>query len=204
MDYKTTFERVKELEYDKECTVYSEKDMIVFVNRPSKLSKKFSKYDSSKNFQIWLQSGTEKFRPNHLRVLIDLNLRSKSRPDLKEELFKAFDSIYYGSDPLIALKGLQKENFQFYLNDIMIIGILHQLLLIEQAYAYHGESHFDPPNLFLQGWVREFIDGPKELDNMCMSVSHGQPPLARYVSLENKKDKKYVKDLGKLWYLQRL
>jgi hypothetical protein len=202
MDYKHAFELVKELEYDKECTVYSEKDIIVFITRPSKLSRKFSDYDSSKNFQIWLQSGSEKFRPNHLRILIDVNLRSKSRPDLKEELLKAFDSIYYGEDPLHTLQNLQNETFRFYLNDIMTIGILHQLLLIEQAYAYHGESHFDPPNLFLQGWIREFIDGPKELDNMCMSVAHGQPPLARYVSMENKKDKKYVNNLGELWYLQ--
>lgn len=202
MDYKHAFELVKELEYDKEYTVYSEKGMIVFINRPSKLSKRFSAYDPSKNFEIWFQSGSEKFRPNHLRILIDVNLRSRSRPDLKEELLKAFDSIYYGVDPLVALTDLNKENFQFYLNDIMIIGILHQLLLIEQAYAYHGNSHFDPPSLFLQGWVREFIDAQKELDIMCMGVANRNTPSAKYVSLENKKGRKYVNNLSELWYLQ--
>lgn len=201
MNYNAALSLVKKLEFDKEYTVYSAKDIDIIIYRPSKLSRKFSSYDLSKNFQIWLKTETEKFRPNHLRVLIDLNLRARSRPDLKEDMLRAFDSIYYGSDPSNALKELQNENFKFYLNDIIIIGILHQFLLVEQEYAYYKESKFEPSNLFLQGWVREFIDSPKKLDNMCMSVAHGQPPAARYVSLENQKDKHYVSNLHELWYL---
>ncbi len=202
MDHDAALLLVKKLEFDKEYTVYSEDGISIGIYRPSKLSGRFAKYDISKNFYIWLQTGSEKFRPNHFRVLIDLNLRVRSRPDLKEDLLRSFDSIYYGSDPFDAVKELQEENFKFYLNDIIVIGILHQLLLIEQEYSYYRESKFDPSTLFLQGWIREFIDSPKEIDNMCMSVAHGQPPLAKYVSLENRKNKHYVDNLSELWYLQ--
>ncbi|WP_337860821.1 hypothetical protein, partial [Ferroplasma sp.] len=177
-------------------------DTKIFIFRPSKLATKYKDYNPSKNFQIWLKSETERFRPNHLRILIDLNLRSRSRPEIKAELLSAFDSIYYGTSPDYALRFLIKEDFQLYLNDLMVIGTLHQLMLLEQEYSYNKESHFDPSSLFLQGWVREFIDSPKELDNMCMSVAHGQPPLAKYVSYENKKDKKHKDKLENLWYIK--
>ncbi len=201
MEKNEMFSIVKNLEYDNEKIVYSDNKNSIIILRPSELSKHFNEYDKSKNFQIWLQCSDIKFRPNHLRVLIDLNLRARSRPDLKRDLFYAFDSIYYGKDPENVLNKLRYENFQFYLNDIIVIGILHQLFLIEQEYSYNRESHFDPPNLFLQGWAREFIDSKKEIDNMVMSVAHGQPPLNKYVSKENKKDKNYIKNLSELWYL---
>ena len=54
---------------------------------------------------------------------------------------------------------------------------------------------------FYQGWVREVIDAHKEIDNLCMSVANGQPPAAKYVNLENKISKNYVKKLEPLWYL---
>ena len=99
------------------------------------------------------------------------------------------------------LQELEKEKFEHFLNPLIITGILFQLFVIEQEYGYARESKFEPATLFLHGWVREFIDSPKEIDNLCMSVAKGQPPKAKYVSLENKKDKKYDDNLKPLWYL---
>ena len=96
---------------------------------------------------------------------------------------------------------LSKEQYDHSLNPIIAIGILAQLLIIEQEYNYNKPSNFMPPTLFFQGWVREFIDNPKEIDNLCMSVAHGQPPIARYTEQENQKNKKYVKNRKPLWYL---
>jgi len=202
MDKDKLFDIVKELGYDNKKSIHSYDNAEIYIIRPSKLSKNFVNYDPSKNFQIWLRENNMDFRPNHLRILIDLNLRIKSRPDLKNKLLSAFDSIYYGEDPEKVLYSLKEENFNLYLNNLMTIGILHQLFLVEQEYSYNKESHFEPPSLFLQGWVREFMDSPKEIDNMCMSVAHGQPPINRYVSLENKKDKKYQNNLEGLWYIK--
>lgn len=192
---------VKDLNFDLKTTVYKDKETDVQIFRPSLLSKRFQGYDVKKNVQIWLKEGNREFRPNHLRVMIDLNLRIRSRNDLKNKLLLAFDNIFYGSDPKKELKELAKEKFEHYLNPLTIIGVLHQLFIIEQEYAYHKESKFDPPTLFYQGWVRECIDNPKEIDNLCMSICSRQPPIAKYANLENKKSKKCRKDLKPLWYL---
>ena len=201
MDKKSMLQIVKDLDFDFRNTVYKEGETEVQIFRPSLLSKRFQDYDVKKNFQIWLKEGKREFRPNHLRVMIDLNLRMRSNPELKKQLLLAFDNIFYGKDPEIELKELARRKFEHYLNPLMVIGILHQLFIIEQEYAYHKESNFEPPTLFYQGWVREFIDNPKEIDNLCMSVCSRQPPIAKYVNLENKKCKKRRKDLKPLWYL---
>lgn len=192
---------VKKLPFDTKRVIYREGDFSVFIYRPSQLSKRFSDYNKRKNFQIWFKEGDREFRPNHLRVFIDLNLRVRDKPSTKKRLLTAFDGIFYGKDPEVELKSLSKEHFKYTLNSIIISGILSQLFIIEQEYAYHKESKFNPPTLFYQGWIREFIDSPKEIDNLCMSVANGQPPLNRYVNLENKKSRRYVKNLKPLWYI---
>lgn len=198
------FKIVKELEFDKKISVFKKGDIEIQLYRPSKLSARFKDYDVKKNFQIWLKDGDREFRPNHLRVMIDLNLRVRSRADLKMELLIAFDNIFYGKDPESELNPLSKENFKHYLNDLVIIGVLAQLFIIEQEYGYHRKSMFEPPTLFFQGWIREFIDNPKEIDNLCMSVCNGQPPKASYVNLENKKSKKWIiKEPTPAWYIEK-
>lgn len=201
MDKQAIFKIIKELPFDTNKVVYKNGNLEIYLFRPSELSKRFEGYDPKKNFQIWLKEGERNFRPNHLRVMIDLNLRIRNRPSLKKKLLLAFDNIFYGADPEKELKELSKEKFEHYLNDLVVIGILSQLFIIEQEYGYHKESKFEPPTLFFQGWVREFIDNPKEIDNLCMSVCNGQTPLAKYVKLENKKDKKYNPKLKSLWYI---
>ncbi len=203
MEYSRALQIVKELEFDKKFVICKDENGVeLSIFRPSKLSKRFKDYDIKKNFQIWLKEGEREFRPNHLRVMIDLNLRIRSRPDMKKELLSIFDNIFYGKDPDKETEKIKNEKFEQYLNSIKIIANLSQLFIIEQDYCYHKVSKFDPPTLFLQGWVREFIDSPKEIDNMCMSVSKRQPPDAKYVSKESKKNKKYEKNLKPLWYLQ--
>src|SRR3989344_3789750 len=107
---------IKDMPFDKKTTIFEEKGVILFVFRPSKLSKRFKTYDVKKNFQIWLKEGEREFRPNHLRIMIDLFLRSRSRPDLKKELLLTFDKIFYGEDPNIVLKKLESEKFEHYLS----------------------------------------------------------------------------------------
>ena len=195
------FKNVKELPFDKEVTVYSENNINVYLLRPSNLPKRFKGYDINKNFQIWLKDCEREFRPNHLRIMIDLNLRIRSRSDMKRPLLKAFDAIYYGEDPNYAIKHIKNERFEYYLNPLGIIANITQLFLIEQDYNYNRESNFEPPTLFFQGWIRQFIDSPKEIDNLCMSVCNGQPPAVKYTSLENKKHKNFTNERAELWYV---
>ena len=201
MDKAEMFKVVKILSFDKKKVIYKEGDLSIYILRSSKLKKKFAGYNVKKNFQIWLKEKDREFKPNHMRIFIDLNLRVRSKPKLKKELLTAFDNIFYGKDPIKELNRLSKEQYDHSLNPIIAIGILAQLLIIEQEYNYNKPSNFMPPTLFFQGWVREFIDNPKEIDNLCMSVAHGQPPIARYTEQENQKNKKYVKNRKPLWYL---
>ncbi|MFH0869623.1 MAG: hypothetical protein V1866_01035 [archaeon] len=202
MNYQKMLDVIKKLEFDKKKTIYKEVNVEVYLIRPSELPKRLkNKYDASKNFQIWLKEDEREFKPNHLRLMIDLNLRARSRPDLKKDLLKAFDNIFYGNDPLKEVQKLSLEKFEHYLNSIKVIAVLMQLFLIEQDFNYIKDSKFEPKTLFFQGWIREFIDSPKEIDNMCMSVCNGQPPKIQYTDKENGKHKKYEKDLKPLWYL---
>src|SRR3989344_8764538 len=132
MDKQAMFKVVKELKFDTNEVVYKKDDLEVYLFRPSKLSKRFEGYDVNKNFQIWLKEGDRTFRPNHLRVMIDLNLRVRSRPDLKKRLLLAFDNIFYGKDPEDELKKIFGENFEHFLNPLILIGYLAQLFIIEQ------------------------------------------------------------------------
>jgi len=195
---------IKELEFDKKKVLCTDEEGIeIYVIRPSKLPKRLKNdYDVKKNFQIWLKEGEREFRPNHLRMMIDLNLRTRSRPDLKKKLLTIFDNIFYGKDPDEEIKILKGEQFEHFLNSLKIIANLAQLFIIEQDFNYQRESNFEPKTLFFQGWIREFIDSPKEIDNMCMSVCNGQPPKVQYTHKENKKHKNYDAKRGQLWYFE--
>lgn len=195
---------IEELPFDEKKTIHKDRlGVEVFILRPSELPKSLkNKYDPKKNFQIWLKEGEREFKPNHLRLMIDLNLRIRSRPELKNSLLIIFDNIFYGEDPEKEIKKYKDETFEHYLNSLDVIAQLAQLFLIEQEFNYLRESKFEPKTLFFQGWVREFIDSPKEMDNMCMSVCNGQPPKTQYTDKENKKHKKYEENRPSLWYLQ--
>ena len=201
MDKSKLLDIVKKLEFDEEFVLFDNNEVRLYINRPSKVSAKFRSYDLKKNFQIWMSEGSRTFRPNHLRLLLDLNLRVRSRPELKNDLLTSFDQIFYGTDPKNALISLEKEYFQHFLNSIVLIGHLAQAFIVEQEYSYKKESNYDPPSLFLQGWVRQFIDSPKEIDNLVMSVANRQPPSSRYVDLENKKSRKYWENPKPMWYI---
>lgn len=202
MNYKKMLSRVKHLGFDREMSVCEEDGVELFVLRPSKLSKRFKTYDIKKNFQIWLREGSRVFRPNHLRVIIDLHLRVRSRPDLKPRVAQVFDNIFYGKDPDKEIKTVAKEKFDHFLNPLRIVANLSQLFLIEQDYAYHKESKFDPSTLFFQGWLRQAIDDTREIDNVVMSIANRQPPPVRYTHAEDKKHKDFSKNLKPLWWLE--
>jgi len=179
------FEVIKGLEFNKRRVIHEAKGNVLSVFRPYEPSKTLRNkdYDSQKNFQIWLQEGKVKFRPNHLRIMIDLNLRARCRPDLKRELLWVFDRIFYRGNPDEEVKKISGEKFSYYLNPIEVIANMHQLFIIEQEHCYNKESKYRPKSLFYQGWIREVIDNPREadnkpeeIDNMCMSICRYRGP----------------------------
>ena len=191
------------LELDEKHIIAERDGVTLFVVRPSKPNRALKhKYDPYRNIQIWMkEGGLPEFRPNHLRVLIDLNFRTRANPEATRSFLKAFDEIHGGRDPQQAIMDLPDEDGSFNLSPLWVTALLAQMFYAEQRLYYPRESKFDPPSLFLHGWVRAFINHHKALDIMCMSVARYQPPPAKYTRKENRKSRHFDPSAGLLWYL---
>ena len=117
MNYIELYKKIENLKIGETISIFKESAVEIFVIRPLN---KFKDYDEKKNFQIFLKEGERKFRPNHLRIMIDLHLRVRSRPDLKIELLKAFEKIYNKENSFEAIKRIENENFEHYLNSLKV------------------------------------------------------------------------------------
>lgn len=201
MTYNRMRDIVLNLPFDTMTEVYNNEKQTILIYRPSTLSERFKKYDVNKNFQIFLKIGDDKpFRPNHLRLLIDLKLRARELPQATEELLIAFDKIFYGEEPLVAIKPLTLIHFTQYINPIDITAILAQLFIIEQDIGYGSKSTFDPPSLYIHGWIRTFIESNQEIDQIVYRICRNTPPAVKYTCQDNKNHPKYNPNATLLWY----
>ena len=204
MNYEELKEFVYSVPFDVMTEVYRNEDVILSVYRPSTLKKEFEDYDVSKNFQIFMQEGKDKpFKPNHLRVLIDLKLRVMQKPKLRIQLLKAFDDIFCGIDPEQAIASLKKNKFNICLNTLDVIAHLAQLMILEQNEGFGKVSKYDPMSLYVQGWIRAFLNEPRSIDYIIKRITdrNNPPPAQKYTSKDNKKHKKYDPKAKPLWYL---
>ena len=190
-----------DLPFDEMCEMYSNGEQTVFVYRPSQLSSRFKDYDVNTNFQIWLQIGNEKpFKPNHLRLLLDLKLRSRELPESKDALLEAFDNIFYGMDPIRAISSTKHIQFTQYINPIEITAVLAQLFIVEQDIGYGSKSKYDPPSLYIQGWIRSFINDNQEIDQIVYRIVRNTPPLVKYTCQDDANHRAYNDNAMPLWY----
>lgn len=204
MNYEELKEFVYSAPFDVMTEVYRNNDVVLSVYRPSKLKDQFLDYDVNKNLQIYMQEGdTKPFKPTHLRVFIDLKLRVMQQPALKEPLLKAFDKIFYGMDPEKAIKPIKRYKFKVFLNSIDMIAHLAQLMILEQNEGFGKTSKYNPMSLYVQGWIRAFLNEPRSLDYIIKRVTYRRnpPPAEKYTNKDNKKHKKYDPKAKPLWYL---
>lgn len=202
MTYNEMKKIVLELPFDTMTEAYNNGEQAILIYRPSTLSERFKNYDVNTNFQIFLRIGDDRpFRPNHLRLLIDLKLRAREIPQAKKELLIAFDKIFYGEEPLKAIKPLTHICFTQYINPIDVTAILAQLFIIEQDIGYGGKSTFDPPSLYIHGWIRTFIESEQEIDQIVYRICRNTPPAVKYTCQDNKNHLKYNPDPELLWYV---
>lgn len=190
------------LPFDTMTEIYNNGEQSILLYRPSKLSERFKDYNVNTNFQIFLKIGDNKpFRPNHLRLLIDLKLRSRENLLEKNKLLTAFDEIFYGANPLDAIKPLINVNFTQHINPIDITAMLAQLFIIEQNIGYGNKSTFEPPSLYIQGWIRTFIDSEQEIDQIVYRICRNTPPAVKYTCQDNKNHPKFNQNAESLWYI---
>lgn len=201
MTYNEMLEIIDNLPFDQMTEVYFNGSQSISVFRPSTLSQRFINYNVKTNFQVFLTIGNNRpFRPNHLRLLIDLKLRAREYPEHNNKLLLSFDKIFYGSDPIKAISGIMHIPYLQYINPIDITAVLAQLFIIEQNIGYGRKSTFAPPSLYIQGWIRTFIDADQEIDQIVYRISRNTPPAVKYTCEDNKNHKNYTPSAQPLWY----
>lgn len=193
----------QELPFDEQITIYKSQGYEISFFRPSKLSARFKHYDINTNFQIYLKEPNQKpYKPNHLRLLFDLYFLSRENPDKINDILEAFDKIFYGKDALAAVDKLASLSCKHSLSPIDINAILALSFIIEQNIGYGNKSKFSPPSLYIQGWIRTFIDSDKPLDQLCYRICRNTPPAAKYTCKDNAYNKRYTPNNTVLWYKQ--
>lgn len=190
-----------DLPFDEKKDIYSSNGQTLYVVRPQKLSERFKEYDASKNIQIWLKIDDKKsFKPNHFRLLIDLYTRVRECPDSKDTLLEVFDRIFYGEDPLDVMHMLDTYQFTQAINPTDIAVVLAQLFIAEQNVGFGKKSKYNPRSLYIQGWIRTFINADYEIDQVISGISYNRPPLVGYTKQDDKNHKEYNPDAQPLWY----
>lgn len=201
MRYADLERKIIELPFDEETNIYSNGNETLYVLRPQKLNPRFKEYDASKNVQIWLKiAGRKPFKPNHFRLLIDLYTRVREIPESKDSLLNVFDLIYYGEDPLVVMHQLDHYSFTQSINPLDISVQLAQLFIAEQNIGFGSKSKYDPPSLYIQGWIRSFIDSDYEIDQIISGICRFRPPQVKYTEQDDKNHKKYNPNAQPLWY----
>ena len=131
MQYDDMFSIVRDLPFDTEEEVYLSDTARIYLLRPSELPRNYSSYNPKTNIQIWLEEPQKKpFKPNHLRILIDLKLRIREHPALRYKFLEAFDRIFYGEAPLYSIEPLQKYHYTQHIGSLEATAILAQLFII--------------------------------------------------------------------------
>ena len=207
LTYDKVYKKLENLALDKKLLIYDNDEYQIYVLRPSKLDKEYKdkNYDVNKNLQIWLKRNDTgyKFMPTHLRVLINLKLMVMNQPELADDLSIAFDKIFYKEDPLKVINNINIS--KRYIDDLDITAVLAQLLLIEQEIGFAGKSKYDPKSLWFQGWIRTFLNEPKEIEKIIKSIfgfkGASGAPKEEYTKQDNKKKiKTYNPNAKPLWY----
>ena len=203
MYYDDMFSIVKELPFDTKKIVFSSETEEIYLLRPSVLPRNFSSYDPNTNIQIWLEErGKKPFKPNHLRILIDLKLRMREHPGLRYQFLEAFDRIFYGDEPLNAIEPLLSYKYTQHIGSLEATAIIAQLFIIEQEYGFRGKTRYNPPSLYIQGWIRNFIDSDSEIDILCRRICSLTPPPVKYTRCDDRNNKRFNPNAEPLWYLQ--
>lgn len=201
MKYEQLEKIIIDLPFEEKKIIYKNDEQTLYIFRPKKLTERFSEYDANKNIQIWLEiNGKKPFKPNHFRLLIDLYTRVREHPDSKDTLLLVFDKIFYGEDPLDVIHLLDEYKYMQSINPLDITVVLAQLFIAEQNIGFGKRSKYNPRSLYIQGWIRTFINADYEIDQVISGISYNRPPLVRYTKQDDKNHKEYNDKVEPLWY----
>ncbi|MBI2663657.1 hypothetical protein HYX15_03970 [Candidatus Woesearchaeota archaeon] len=182
MDYKELLKIIIDLKIGENKNIYRIDNTDLWIHRPEKLGRSLKskeKYEIKTNFQIFMRGQNGKaFKPNHLRILIDLHLKLISNPNSAKKLFDILEDIYNGKDPLEFKNDLSKMNFKMQLDSALINVCCAQLFMAEQDINY-TKGKIQPPRSFLMGYIRFIKAGQENIDKILWS-SIRHPPRKEF------------------------
>jgi len=150
----------------------------IFINKPLEIPKKLKRkerYDPLKNIQIGLsKKGIKEFLPNHLRILIDLNIKNKRDQEKAKILFDAIEDVYEGEDPEKFRGVLISLEFEDEIENSFTDLCLAQLFMLEQDINYDF-GKIQPPRSYLMGYIRMIRLKAEEIDKLLWSSTRHPP-----------------------------
>ena len=169
------------MELGERKTIYKiDENTEVFVNKPLKVTahlKQSKRYDPKKNFQIGLnKKGQKEFLPNHLRIMIDLQLKKDEDPKKAEILFDAIEKIFEGEDPEKYREKLNKIKFEKGFENSFADLCLSQLFFLEQDINYDF-GKVQPPRVYLMGYIRMIRLDVQEIDKLLWGSTRHPPRM---------------------------
>lgn len=182
MLYKELLETINNVRIEERKNIYREDNTDLWIYRPEKLGRSLKskeKYDVKTNFQIFMRDKNGvAFKPNHLRILLDLHLKLISNPDSARELFYILEEVYNGRDPLEFKNELDKMKFRMQLDTALINVCCAQLFMSEQDINY-TKGKVQPPRSYLMGYIRQIKLGQENIDKLLWnSIRH--PPKKEF------------------------
>lgn len=109
-------------------------------------------------------------------------------------------TLFYGEDPLDVMHMLDALHFSQAINPIDIAVVLAQLFIAEQNIGFGKKSKYNPRSLYIQGWIRTFINADYEIDQVISGISYNRPPLVGYTKQDDKNHREYNPNAKPLWY----
>lgn len=183
MKYEELKKVILNMKLGEKKTVYKiNEDTELFVNKPTKVPTKLKnskKYNPLKNFQIGInKKGQKEFLPNHLRIMIDLQLKKDENKDKAKILFDTIEYIYEGADPFEYKEKLKGYLFKSGFEDSFTDLCLAQLFFLEQDINYDF-GKVQPPRVYLMGYIRMIRLGVDEIDKLLWSSTR-HPPIIKF------------------------
>ena len=138
---------------------------------------KFSENDYAVGLII---PGQSEFYPTHIRLLIDLYIKSESNFDGFKKLHNALEDIFEGTDPVTFVGKLHNIDFPMHLDEAEVNLYIAQLLMIEQDFNFGPgapkKSKLDPPREYLMRFLRWIASKDSQIDRIIFAAAGRKYP----------------------------
>jgi hypothetical protein len=144
---------------------------------------KFSDHDYAVGLIV---PGQSEFYPTHIRLLIDLYIKSESNSNGFKKLHNALENVFEGSDPVTFVDKLHNIDFPMHLDESEVNLYIAQLLMIEQDFNFGPgapkKSKFDPPREYLMMFLRWVASRDTQIDRIIFAAAGRKYPAPKKYS----------------------